>query len=388
MVALALLAGCSSRSNTSTAEPVDGDSSGDVAVAVQLVETRTLTRHINLTGQLEPIDQALAVSSTGGEVARVHVNVGDRVQVGQPLLELDFSDELRQLEQQVEQAAAALAAVEATAAEAELALTIAQREHDRMKPLYEAGAISRQQWEQVVDNLERAKLAVDQQVPAQKQQAEAALAQAQRQLEITRKNAVITAPIAGEVAAVNTSVGNFAAPGNPLVTIIQRDRLEIRTDLTDSQIMLVKPGTQVSVTVPGAGPEPFTGEVREVALAVDPTTGKFPVRVEIPNPELQLKPGMYAEITVPVESITDVVAVPSSAIIKRDHGEFAFVVVDNVAYERAVTTGLTDGDYVEIRSGLEAGEYVVVVGNHYLTDGTRVTVTMVEDNQPDREAGQ
>lgn len=382
--ALGLAAGCSA--GAGPAEEAGGNP-GEVeaiAVAVHRAELTSVARNISLTGRLRAEAEAHVVSAGGGEIVAVHVKTGDMVQKGQRLVDLDMADQIRQLEQQVAQAEAALAAVTAATAEAELALSIAQREYDRMEPLYREGAISRQQWEQVVDNLERAKLAVEQQVPAQRQQSEAAVEQARRQLESVRKSAVVTAPIAGEVAAVHASVGNFAAPGNPLVSIIKRDRLEVHADLTDSQVVQVKQGSQVQVDVPALPGESFAGVVEEVGLFPDAQTGRFPVKIAIPNPDLRLRPGMYAEITVPVEVVEEVVVIPVEAVITRGDDQVVFVIIDNVAHQRVVATGLNDGTNVEIQSGVEPGEMVVVVGQHYLADGAPVLVSNSQESPADQ----
>lgn len=349
-----------------------------VPVDVLTVTQRPLSRYITFTAQTEPKEQVQLMAEVAGQVTSVPVSVGQWVEAGTVVVQLDAST----LNQQVVQAQGAVHQAQAGLEDAQAALASAQREYDRMKPLYEAGALAEKDWDQLVDGLERARLGAQVQAPGQLQQAEAGLALAQSQLN----KASIRAPIAGEVAAILTSPGNQAAPGNPVATIVQRHQIELTTVLSDRQVVQVTAGMPVEVTMTAIPGQVFTGTVETVAPAADPQAGGFPVTVLLPNEDGVLRPGMVAEVRIPVEEEAAALAVPSGTVIQRNGQSIVFVVEEGKAVQRVVQTGLSDGEYTAITEGLDAGEQLIVSGQHFVADGMAVDILQLADEEADADS--
>ncbi|MEX2356286.1 MAG: efflux RND transporter periplasmic adaptor subunit [Thermaerobacterales bacterium] len=360
---VSVAAGCSAGAGTAADHEAEADPR--VTVSVAAVEVRTMARTVDWTGRLEAGRRAAVVAEVPGRVLEVPVEVGDLIAAGQMLVRLDDEN----LRQQARQAEASLAAAQASLREAQRAQTVARRELDRLEPLFEAGAISRQQWETAQDDLARVNLAVSEQAPAQVRQAQTALDGARSQLD----NAVVKAPFAGEVAAVQTSAGNFAAAGHPLITLVDRESMELTAELNDRQVARITPGSAAQIRVPSLDNQVFTGVVASVAPAAG-QSGTFPVRVLVDNPDGLLRAGVHAEITLPVETLEAAVAVPSEAILTRDGGPHVFLVENDQAVLRAIEVAWTDGAFAAVRNGLAAGDRVVVVGQSYLREGSAVRV--------------
>lgn len=360
------------------ADVVEPDVEEAIPVDVIEVERRDLARSLNWSGRLDAKQTVYVTAEVAGQVAEVHVEVGDQVAAGDLLVSLDADA----LQRQAQQAAAAVASARAALEDAKQAYEIAQREQARLKPLYELGAISRQQWESIQDDVERARHAVEETLPAQLAQAEAAYAAARLQID----NAEIRAPIAGEISAVQTSRGNYAAPGNPLIVLVQRDTLEVNALLSERQVAQIELGQDVQVRVPAVDAQAFAGAITAIAPAAN-EQGMFAVKVEIPNPELRLRPGMQAELEIPVEQAEAVPVVPAHALLQRNGQESVFVVEDDVAKLRPVTTGIRSEDLVAVVAGLAEGERVVVGGHSFLSDGTPVRVQHVRSYEREDAGG-
>lgn len=337
-----------------------------VPVVVETAAPREVARHVTFSGKIEPKDEVNIVAELSAQVLEIPVQVGQWVEAGTTLVKLDATA----VRQELSQAEAAVRIAQAALEDARQAYESAKRQHERMAPLYELGAVSEQDWEQVEDTLKRAQLAAEVQVPGQLQQAEAALASAQYHLDKT----TLKAPIAGEVAGVFTSPGNLVAPGNPVLTLVDRNVVEVSGILTDRQIVHVSPGLNVTINVGALPDRTFQGAVHSVAPAANAQLGGFPVTVRLPNDDGQLRPGMVAEVRIPVEQATGSLAIRSDAVIQRDGKSTVFVVENGHAVEREVSTGIGDDTYVVVTRGLTAGDQVVISGQHFLTDGAAVEV--------------
>lgn len=359
--ALLLVAGCTQTGG-------DGAESAETAVPVvaEPVTYRDLTRHLTFTGRADAKEEAAVVAEVAGTVTDVAVEVGQWVEKGAVLLHIDAD----MLQRQVDQAEAALQLARAGLDDARQAYAAARREHERMAPLYESGAISRQQWEQIEDGLTRARSAAEVQAPANIKQAEAGLAMARSQME----KAVITAPISGEVAAIMTSAGNPVGPGNPIVSLVNRHEIEVTGVVSDRQVVLIEAGAAADVTFGALEGQVFPGTVRSVSPAANPQAGGFPVVITIDNSDGLVRPGMFADVRIAAEHAAGVLAVSADGLIRRDGGTAVFVVEDGVAVEKTVETGLHDGSYVEVVSGLAPGDRVIVSGQQFVSHGTPVAV--------------
>ncbi|MDH7577562.1 MAG: efflux RND transporter periplasmic adaptor subunit [Bacillota bacterium] len=315
------------------------------------------------TGRVAPRVEVNVLPKVSGRIRAVSVDVGDRVRTGQVLVQLDDTE----IAAQVRQAEAALAVAEAGARAAAANLEDARRNLERVKELYDAGAATLQQLEQAQLRYDQAAAGVNE---AQVEQARAALGAARIQLD----NTVITAPLTGIVAARFAEAGEMASPGQPLLTLVDIDQVQVEISVTEAEVNKLRRGQEVPVTVAAAGEKPLTGRITSLAPAADTRSKMFPVKITLPNRDHRLKPGMFAGVGISTEVRRQVLRVPVAAVLEKEEGTFVYVVEDGCARARQVETGLSDGKFTEIKSGLREGEQVVVSGQEFLVDGVKAVV--------------
>jgi len=309
------------------------------------VQNRDISATVMALGVVRPMvgAEVRVGSRVSGVVTRLRAQIGDRVERGQVIAELDDAELGARLAQNQ-------ASLERTRAEAELA----RLERDRLRTMSEREFVSRQQ----VDAAESALKAAE----AQVKQAEASVESARIQLSYTR----ITAPITGIVASVSTQEGetvaaSLAAP--TFVNIIDLDRLEIQAFVDETDIGRIREGQQALFTVDSYPAEEFEGEVTAIypKAVIQDNVVNYVTTIRITDRRgLVLRPEMTAAVTIALQPRTDVVAVPSSAV-SRDRAEhFVTVVEEGAPVRRTVRTGWTQGGWTEITEGLRAGEQILL----------------------------
>ncbi len=205
---------------------------------------------------------------------------------------------------------------------------------------------------------------------AQLAQAQAGLSSAQQQVSNTK----IFSPIEGIIAKRSAEVGQLAGPTGSLLTIIALDTVFFEAQVPETEINLVKLGMSVEVKVDALPGRSFAGQVAKLYPTGSTSSRNFVVRVEVPNPARTLRPGMFARGGVVLEKRLGVL-VAKDALVKSEDGAFAvFVAKGNIAEQRKVTLGVTTAETAEIRSGVSAGEQVIVVGQTALRDGAAIRV--------------
>jgi membrane fusion protein, multidrug efflux system len=296
-----------------------------VPVVVEVVRAGELMVTRELNGSVSGAREALVRARSGDQITAVPVSVGDRVSTGSVLVRQSGE------------------ATGARVRQAQAARVQAQRTVDRLRPLQEAGAISDQEWEQALTQLELARADV------------AAVADA----------LTLTSPLAGTVTEVMARPGMIPSPGDPLVRVADLSQLVVYLRAGAAEASEIREGQRAWLT--GTGTE---GRVRRVALQADPATRLVEVEVSF-APAAGLIPGTLATVQIEVASRQGVLQVPRSAV--RDG---AVWVVDERgrSARRQVQLGLQSRDRVEILSGLRSGERVVVEGGSLLSEGATVRI--------------
>jgi multidrug efflux pump subunit AcrA (membrane-fusion protein) len=200
----------------------------------------------------------------------------------------------------------------------------------------------------------------------------------------------IVSPISGIVSDRPLNVGEMANPGSPVISIVDISRVVARIDVPQSEASTVKVGQSAILTRPDIKEE-VTGKVTVVSPAADPNTTTVQVWIEIENPGERLKPGTAIHAAIATEVVKAATVVPVAAILPGEQGGTAVLTVssDSVAHKRTVTTGVRDGNQVQILSGATPGEEVVVVGGMGLDDKAKVkvvTTTVEESDDQDENA--
>lgn len=345
-------------------EIVEHADAGVVPVAVAAAEQGDVESVVTLSGRVAAEVEMQVIPKIAGRVKGVFADVGDRVRQGQILVKIDDAE----IAAAVSQADAGLAVAEAGARIAAANLEDARRNLERMQQLYDSGAISLQQLEQAQLGYDSAAAGVSE---AQVRQAQAAVESARLQLA----NTVVTSPVDGLVTARYADPGSMTGPAQPLMTLVAIDNVQVEVNVPEDDINKLAPGQQVPVKVAAAGEQPFTGKITGLAPAADARSKMFPVKIAIPNSGHKLKPGMFAEVELVTEIRRSVTRIPLDAVIEKDGRKTVYVVDGEKVREHQVETGVADSKNVEIRSGLRPGDRIVVSGQEFLTDGSRVKVT-------------
>ncbi len=345
------VAGCSKGSDGAAPveEPVVTLGQENVARA----EPRELQSGPGISGTLQAATAAAVRAEVGGTILDIKAEQGQVVRKGHELARIEAVTLREQL-----------LAARTSVRTASSALQVAKAEEERSAKLATAGVITQR-------DFERAQLAVSQ-ARGQLAEAQSRLALAQEQVGRSR----IVAPFDGVVSERQASAGDVVQPGAPLFTVVDPRTLRLEASVPAAQLEQVKAGTQVEFQVTGYGDRAFSGKVERINPVVDPATGQVRIYVAIPNTDLQLLAGLFAEGRVASQS-RQALAVPIDAV-DETNGAPAVMRVQGERVQRVpVKLGLKDdvAQQVEVSSGLQAGD-VVLLGSarDEVGEGSRVKV--------------
>ena len=319
-------------------------------VEVDRARLEPLSVSLASVGSLEADNVVEVRPETDGTIAEIAVDEGEAVGRGALLARLDPRETAAEL-------AATEAAVERNRAELDNLRTRLQRN----RGLFAKGAISRQ----TLDDLE-----------ASEKTATARLAEAAAQRDLAARwveKTVIRAPFAGKVGARDVYLGDYVREGDALFALIDDDPLKVVFSVPEQYLDRLAVGRAVAIEVRSLPGERFTGEVVFVSPRVDRGSRTVALKAAVPNGEGRLRPGQFADVELEIERRGDALVVAEAAIVPRGGENFVFVVDgEGRARERRVVLGARETGKVEIRTGVEAGETVVVAGQQRLRDGSLV----------------
>jgi cobalt-zinc-cadmium efflux system membrane fusion protein len=327
--------------------------------AIQL-ETATadhlgLAAHLSAMGRVlaHQYRQAIVSYPFPARIAEIHAREGEWVRPGDPLVVL-----------QSEEVGAATAAFYSAEADLELARVDFERETQ----LFESGVAARKNLTSAETNLRVAEATFD---AAEKKLH--VLGFTEEQVEMLREthqvNPIITlyAPISGKVTQNDMVIGGMVEEATEILTIMDPTRLWVEADIYEKDISRLALGQNVVVSVPAHQGEEFRGQITYVGDILDPDTRTITVRTEVANPEGKLKPGMFADLNIELSANGTALVVPSSAVLDDEGESLVFIRLEGNQFEpRHVTVGIRENSWVEVTSGLEAGEEVVINGNFQL----------------------
>lgn len=358
-VMLSAVAACGGGSTPQAAAPV---ATPAVDVAAVKVQTGTIEATLELSGNLAPRARVGVKPRVPGAIERILVDIGSPVKEGQTVATLDR----REIDAQADAATAAVAVASAGVDAADASLSNATTELDRSRTLFEKGALPRQR----LDSAETASKAA----LAQRELSRASLAQAQaaqRRSREVQRDTVLTAPVAGHVVERNYDPG--AMPGDaPVVVIADMRTLKLEAGVSELEAGRLKVGMPADVVVQARSGDTYKGELAAMAPEVDARNRHFKVEVRVPNADAALLSGMYATARIVTERASGGVIVPRESITTRGSKRVALVVQGDTVKAVDVTEGLSDGQRVQILTGLKAGDVVVADARRQLADGTRV----------------
>lgn len=329
-VALSLvLTGCHKQTETMLVQSLPS-----IAVSAEAVQSRAHQAFEEVVGSVQSRQRAEIEPKISARVERLLVAPGSVVEAGDLLVQLDG----REIQARLDQAGA----------------TLEQASNDlrRFTGLLKSDTITQAEFDAV---------------QARQRVAQAAKVEAETMLGYTR----ITAPFDGVITRKLAEVGDLALPGRPLLVLEDPKALRLEADVPEALIENVKLGADLTVTIASVN-RPIPGRVSEIAPAADPQSRTFRVKLDLP-PAPGLRLGLFGRVEVPVTGNVALRA-PASAVLLRGQMELVFVVEDDTAQLRLVKTGKRLGDEVELVSGVEPGELVVINPPNELLDGQPVEV--------------
>jgi HlyD family secretion protein len=380
-------------------------------VRVELPRIGTIESVLRTSGTLTAGSTIHVTSKISGRIEAIPVQEGQAVTEGELLVQIDEQTPRLQLEQAhaVWQAAQAqyekalkgprpeeLENARALYEKAEKDFATAEESFIRSEQLYKSGTIPKAQFEQAESTLRAARTELENAgrslqmleqgaSPEEKRiaraQAEAARASyelASLQLENTR----IRAPGAAVVARVLQDEGNIVGTSAPILVLVQDDRIQVEIEVSEKYYgEILGGGKSLEARIfPHAypGTTAFLGRIFTVAPTINPGSRTFTVTLDIADPLDLLRPGMYAEVELVLRRIPDALLIPASAMLDRAGERIVFVVGGSgqtaVASVRTVVPGLSNAAEVQILSGIDPQDRVIVEGNSFLEEGQRIGV--------------
>ncbi|MGB8168517.1 MAG: efflux RND transporter periplasmic adaptor subunit [Chthoniobacteraceae bacterium] len=319
-------------------------------VKIATVARGDVIRYVTLPGTLRADQQATLYAKVAGYVTKVAVDKGDSVKADQLLAELEVPELIGDFKKY--EADAKVAEIEL------LRMTGAQKKAPDLV-LPQALDKARGASDVAVANLQRTQTLLD--------------------------FAKITAPFAGVVTMRFVDNGAFVpaatsggAQNAAIFTVMNFTTVRAQAAVPELDAALVKNGQPVKVTLEALGGKTIDAKVSRFSQAIDETTRTMLVEADIPNPDLALRPGMYATIKVGVEQHADALVVPVDALAMEKTNAFIFKLAEGKAKKTAVTLGFNDGAKVEILTGVGYGESVILVGKATLNDGQAVQPEMLK----------
>ena len=354
-------AGCSSE--TAQAAP---DTTAVVAPVIDVPVVKAIAGDIEssleISGTLAPRSRVPVKPKLPGTLEQILVDIGDAVAEGQTIATLDR----REIDAQVDAAVAAVGVAKATLDTAEASLANAVVEHDRAKNLFDKGALPRQRLD-AAETAHRAGVAQRDLATANLAQANAALRRARE----VQKNATITSPVTGFVVERNYDAG--AMPGEmPIVVVADLRQMKLEAGVSELEAGRLRLGMRARVEVQAKPGESFVGQLAAIAPEVDERNRHFKIDVRVPNNGRTLLSGMFATARIIEATATNAVLVPKETVTTKDGKRVVQKVTGDTVIAVPVTEGLSDGQRVQIKTGLNAGDVVLADARRSFAAGAKV----------------
>ena len=348
-----------------------GKVSRPVPVEVARIQHGPIAAKRSFSGELEALAEFVVAPKVSGRVERVIVNIGDPVNRGQVVAELDNDEYV----QAVAQARADLVVARANMSAAGSALETANREFKRTESLLKRGIASDSEFDAAKQE-QLAKRAQFEVAQAQVTKAESSLETANIRLSYTQVTAGWTGGNDNRVVAERyVDEGQTVAANAPLLMIVELDPIVGVVFVTERDYAYLEPGQLVSLHTDAYPGEPFTGRIDRIAPVFRKSTRQARIEMTVDNPQHRLKPGMFISATVVLARVTAATIVPEQALTTRDDRRGVFAVSEDgrsVAW-REVEVGIRDEDRVQVTGNGLSGR-VVILGQQLLTDGTPITI--------------
>jgi RND family efflux transporter MFP subunit len=357
-------------------------------VSVMAARIGAISQDLTVAGVFQPYQEIDVHGKVSGYIRNIYVDIGDRVRQGQTLAILEVPEldaQVAGAEASVKQSQQDIARLKSDVERAQANYVATHANYTRLKQASDEqpGLVAQQELDDA--------LAQDRAAAAQVDASKAAVAAAEGQLGVSRADrmrvsslvqyATITAPFTGVVTMRYADTGALIPAGTSesdaqaVVRLAQSDLLRLRMPVPEEDVPLVQEGSVVMVHVQATGQQ-FPGKVIRFTRDVSNATRTMLCEVDVPNPDLSLTPGMFADVTFHLRQKQDTLIVPTAAIIQGDQPAVFIVDSSGTVQRRLVVLGITSANEQEITEGLQVGENVVVGGMDTLQPGQRVHAQM------------
>jgi membrane fusion protein (multidrug efflux system) len=319
-----------------------------LAVKVARPTRGQITRFVTLPGEVKPYQQATLYAKVAGYLKTINVDKGDQVKEGMVLAEIEVPELIA--------------------------------EQSRYKAEVEVADID---FRRLSESQKKSPdLVMPQSVDDARGKLDIAKANLER-IETLLNYARISAPFSGVITRRMVDPGAFipaatsgsAAQNAAIVTLTDFNRVRLQVAVPEAEASLVAVGQPVKLSVEGLPGKSFEGKVTRFSYALDEASKTMLAEIELPNPKLELRPGMYAVVKIGIERKDDAMLVPTEALVTEKAGTSVYILADNKAKKTRVQAGFNDGVNVEIMSGLNPDQQVLLPGKQALSDGQAVNVS-------------
>lgn len=383
---LLFIPACSRSKNTEEAEAASAPPA--LSIETAKVETRELQRSVDAVGTLDPNEEVVVSNQVEGIVEKLLVDLGDSVQAGQVLAELDTRElelNVRQQQAALDQELARVGLTDPNASfdeastsqvrQAEAGFADAKIRLERTRRLAQSGVIPQQQLDAQQAQYDGAEAALRsaretvRNIHASIAARKAALALAQKKLA----DAKVVAPLSGFIKERPAAAGQFLKANSPVVTIVQNSPLKLHAEVPETAVAYVRTGRPVEFHVDAFPDRTFEGKVTRLSPSVDQQSRTLKLEALVNNSDGILKPGFFARVTVQTDRKDKVLVVPADSVKMVSGIEKVFVVQNEKVAERVVRSGARIGDAVEIVDGIREGELVATSNLEGLQQGREVS---------------
>ena len=331
-----LTSGCDDKAGLATTE---NDANQPAAVSVSIVEVKAepIQDIIFLPGTTEAWQDVKVAADTAGRIEWMGPREGDIVKKGDLLIKIDVS------------------ALKAALDHAKAQYKLSDDLYQRRRRLFERKIIAQEELDQSATQRKLAATDLE-------------------QVKVRYNHGFPRSPINGIINYLYVDAGEFIDTGKPIADIINIERIKINVRVPELDVRFVLQGQKTPVMIDAFPDRTLDGTVDFVAFKADPATKTFLVRTLIENPFADIRPGMIARVAFVRRVIPDALLAPLFALVDKGGERLVFVEKDGKAQSRTVALGVIEGDRVQITSGLEAGDHLIVKGQTEVEDGMKVRV--------------
>ncbi|MFX4263464.1 efflux RND transporter periplasmic adaptor subunit [Pelotomaculum propionicicum] len=350
---------------------------GAVAVTAAAAENQELETTLELSGVLVPVHSVDIASKISGKVVSLGFSVGSAVKAGDILMQLDtdtLSAQLAQAEAGLQSAGAAAEAAVNQASLAGINLDAAQKLYDRTKVLYESGAVSQSQMDDITDKLNIARNQYENASGPAQAQAQAAISTARaniRNIQVQIDNAAVRSPLDGIVTVQNVNAGQVVTPNVAVISIVDTSTLKLKSTVSQDLLPLLSVGREMDVTIDSYPDSRLKGTISGIGPIAVSTGEVFPLEIAVNNSG-GLTAGLSARAATSIK--VKGIVVPASAVVQGGGESCVFVINSDTAVKRVVKVGLKNDQNAQILNGLSAGEKVAVTNVGALSDNKPVVI--------------